>query len=115
MPDIKLLQMALIGYEAERRKIEEKMAEIRGQLGGRTHQIAASTDGARPVKRQMSAAARQRIGVAQRKRWAAFREDRKPALKAARKRRLSPAAKAKLVANLAKARAAKAAKKAAVA
>jgi hypothetical protein len=30
------LQMALIGYQAERRKIEEKIAEIRAQLNGRS-------------------------------------------------------------------------------
>jgi hypothetical protein len=81
MLDIEILQMALIGYEAQRRKIEEKIAEIQSQLGGR----------ARP---------------------AASRKAEKPAPKpAAKRRKLSPAAKAKLVANLVKARAAKAAKR----
>ena len=34
--DTSTLQMALIGYQAERHKIEEKIAEIRAQLNGRS-------------------------------------------------------------------------------
>ena len=37
LPDIEILQMALIGYEAQHRKI----AEIQSQLGGRTQHVAA--------------------------------------------------------------------------
>jgi hypothetical protein len=113
--DPSMLGMALIGYEAERRRIDLKIAEIQGQLGGRTQYVAASTDGAKP-RRILSPAARKRIAAAQKKRWAAFHRSKaeKPApKKAAAKRKLSPAAKANLVANLKKARAAKAAKKAA--
>ena len=36
--DTILLQMALIGYEAERQKIQEKIAEIQRQLNDRTRQ-----------------------------------------------------------------------------
>ena len=56
----------------------------------------------------MSAAAKQRIAAAQRKRWAAFHAEQKGGV--APKRMLSAAARAKLAANLAKARVAKAAK-----
>jgi DNA-binding protein HU-beta len=83
---------------------------------------------AKKVKRTMSAAARKRIANAQKLRWAKFRKSAekpaavakkatvkkaapKAAKKTAPKRKISAAAKANLVANLAKARAAKAAKK----
>jgi hypothetical protein len=118
--DRPVLEMALIGYEAERQKIEEKIAAIQRQLGGRPRGAApvVGTDGTGP-KRRMSAAGRKRIAAAQKKRWAAFRakhgEGSATRRKVAKKRTLSPAAKAKLVANLAKARAARAAKKAAAA
>jgi hypothetical protein len=100
------LEMALIGYEAERQKIDAAMAAIRKQVDG--HAAAPVVDGARRPKRAMSAAARRRIAAAQRKRWAAFHAEKKP--KTAPRRKLSATAKAKLAANLAKARAAKAAK-----
>ena len=60
------LQMALIGYQAELSRIEQRMAEIRGQLGG---PVAAQE--AAP-KRVLSIAARARMAAAQKKRWAAF-------------------------------------------
>ena len=62
-------------------------------------------------KRKMSAAGRARIIAATKARWARVRAGKEAAAAPARaKRKLSPAAKAKLVANLKKARAAKAAK-----
>src|SRR6516164_5908663 len=96
------LEMALIGYEAERQKIETAMAAIRKQVDG--HGAIPAVDGARRPKRVMSAAARRRIAAAQRKRWAAFHAEKKGTTKIAPKRKLSAAAKAKLAANLAKAR-----------
>ena len=112
--DHSILEMALIGYQAERSKIEEKIAEIEKELGGRTPRAAAPAVKAGP-RRQMSAAARKRIAAAQKKRWAEFHsKTAKPVVKkAAPKRKLSADARAKLAANLQKAREAKAAKKAA--
>ena len=49
MPDTQLLQMALIGYEAERQKIEASIAAIRKQVDG--HATAPSVDGDRSPKR----------------------------------------------------------------
>ena len=100
------LEMALIGYLAEAAKIEAAMAGIRKELGVRRPRAAAATTvAAAPGKRVLSPAARKRIAQAQKKRWAAFH-----AKKAGPRRVMSPATKAKLAANLAKARAAKAAK-----
>jgi hypothetical protein len=100
--------MALIGYQAERQKIEAAMAAIRKQVNG--HLTTPAVDGARRPRRNMSAAARRRIAAAQRKRWAAFPAGKSGTAKAAPKRKMSAAVKANLVANLAKARAAKAAR-----
>jgi hypothetical protein len=111
--DTSTLQAALIGYQSQLTYITEKIREIRLRLGAR-----AATDGGGGfpdpfrAKRVLSAAARKRIADAQKKRWAAFHaQSRTPAKKGAMKKRtLSPEAKAKLAANLAKARATRAAK-----
>ena len=72
--DRSTLEMALIGYEAERRKIVAAIAAIRKQVDG--HAVAPAVDGALRAKRVMSAAARRRIAAAQRKRWAAFHAEK---------------------------------------
>src|ERR1039458_8696477 len=82
MSDIETLQMALIGYEAERQKIEATMAGIRSQLG--LHSKGASASAKTPTseaksKHRMSAAGRARIAEAQRKRWAASKKQSEPA------------------------------------
>ena len=74
--DATTLQMALIGYEAEREKIQSKIAELQAQLNGRSRRAApAATTG----RRTMSAAARKRIVAAQKKRWAEYRKQKKKA------------------------------------
>jgi hypothetical protein len=70
------LQMALVGYELERQRIEDKIREIQSQLGhgsGRPAGGGAKQSSA-PRKRVLSAAARKRIAAAQRKRWAEHRK-----------------------------------------
>ena len=66
-----LLAMALIGYEAQKAKIDAAIREIQAKLG---HRAKAATNGVAPAKRVMSAATRKRIGDAQRQRWAAVRK-----------------------------------------
>jgi hypothetical protein len=107
--DRSTLEMALIGYEAERQKIEAVMAAIRKQVHG--HAAAPAVDGARRPKRVMSAAARRRIAAAQRKRWAVFHAGQKSGtaiLHRSGNCRLWPRLSSRR--NLTKARAAKAAK-----
>jgi len=72
--DTTTLQMALVGYEAERQKIKSKIAEIEAKLGKRGP--AAATQNGRP-RRTMSAAAKKRIAAGQKKRWAAYRKGKK--------------------------------------
>jgi hypothetical protein len=72
--DLSILQMALIGYEIERQKVEDKIRDLQLQLKGkRTTPLSGNGAVAKPVKRMLSTAARNRIAAAQRKRWAEHR------------------------------------------
>jgi hypothetical protein len=68
--------MALVGYQIEKQKIDDKIREIQAQLGGRRG--PASSSGAATkragTKRVLSPAARRRIAAAQKKRWAEHRK-----------------------------------------
>jgi hypothetical protein len=64
--------MALVGYELEMTKIEERIQEIRAQLNGAGSK-SSLTDG-QPKRRKFSAATRKRMAAAQKKRWAALRK-----------------------------------------
>jgi hypothetical protein len=105
--DPSTFQAALVGYQHQLMTITQKIAEIRRRLTGHATSLAAN--GLAP-KRVLSAAARKRIAAAQRARWAAFHAAKAAVPKQNAKRRISAERKAALVANLAKARAAKAAK-----
>ncbi len=74
--DLTTLQMALIGYQIEKQKIEDKIREIQGQLKGKRIALPsdAVTNRAAEVKRVLSPAARRRIAAAQKKRWAEHRK-----------------------------------------
>ena len=107
--DTAILQMALIGFQSQLAQITEKMREIRKRLGRAGSNVGDGDMPASRRKHHMSAAGRKRIADAQKKRWAAFHRGAS-LKKGAAKRTLSPEAKARLAANLAKARAARAAK-----
>ena len=81
--DLSTLQMALVGYQIEKERIEEKIGEIQARLKGKTVPSPASA-AAKParVKRILSAAARKRISAAQKKRWAEHRKSTKAATEA---------------------------------
>lgn len=66
--DLATLEMALVGYQIEKEKIEGKVREIQSQLKGKP--VVAPAKTAPVVKRVLSAAARRRISAAQKKRWA---------------------------------------------
>jgi hypothetical protein len=109
-----IIEAAILGFEAQKQQIDSQIAELRGMLDGNRTETAATTDAA-PRKRKFSPAAIARMRAAQKMRWAKIKGESEPAQPAATKpskpkRKLSAAAKARLVANLKKARAAKAAK-----
>src|SRR5215831_15393958 len=117
-----IIEAAIVGFERQKERIDETLAELRAQLAGvsgnghKTNIAEATTP--TKVRRRISAAGRRAIAAAQRARWALQKKaapEKKvvPAKKIASvkmatpKRKLSAAAKAKLVENLKKARAAK--------
>jgi hypothetical protein len=81
--DLSTLQMALVGYEIQQQRIEERIREIQAQLKGK---IVSSSAAARPkpagVRRDLSAEARKRISAAQKKRWAEHRKNAQAAQEA---------------------------------
>ena len=81
--DLTTLQMALVGFEIERQKIEEKIREIQALLKGRSVEASVSPNGRKAgVKRVLSPAARKRIAAAQKKRWAEHHKRQAMAAKA---------------------------------
>ena len=74
--DLSTLQMALVGYEVEKQRIEAKIRDIQARLKGKPASSPAAVSAeptAAGVKRVLSPAARRRIAAAQKKRWAAYR------------------------------------------
>jgi hypothetical protein len=71
--DLTTLQMALVGYELEKQKIDQKIQEIQTQLKIKRGRAAAKKEGP-AKKRTLSAAARRRIAAAQKRRWAEHRK-----------------------------------------
>ena len=74
--DLSTLQMALVGFEVEKQRIEEKIGEIQALLKGKPFSSQASANKPQPAGggRILSAAARRRISAAQKKRWAEARK-----------------------------------------
>ena len=92
------LEMALVGYEAEKARVAAAIVAIQAQLRqrGPGRQKASPDESVRgPRKRVLSAAAKKRIAAAQRKRWAAFHKQKAKAAKP--KRRLSEAGRKAIV------------------
>jgi hypothetical protein len=108
-----IIAAAIEGLESQKGKIDLQIGELRHMLPGSSIE-SATRELTKGRHRKMSAVARARIAKAQKKRWQLFHNQQgQPIKKAVPERKLSAAAKAKLVANLKKARAAKAAKRAA--
>jgi hypothetical protein len=80
LEDTSTLQMALVGYQIEKQKIEDKIRAIEAQLRGK--RTASSPAAAAAPRRVLSPAARRRIAAAQKKRWAEHRKKAAMAAKA---------------------------------
>jgi hypothetical protein len=102
--DPEVLRAALAGYQQELSMIEQKMGEIRRELGGRAS-VTPRNPTAPKKKRVLSTAARRRIAAAQKKRWAAYKKtDAAPEKKTPAKRRKMSAAGRKAIAEATKKR-----------
>jgi hypothetical protein len=81
-----VLEMALVGYEMQQKRIEAAVAEIRSELsqGGPSRSISTVADNSEPKatgKKRFSAAARKRMAAAQKKRWQLLKAKKAPAKK----------------------------------
>ena len=100
-----ILDAAIEGFEAQKRRIDEQIAQLR-QLQNGDRPAAGPVEPQKQPRRKMSAATRKRMGEAQRKRWIAAKGGAEtPTVKP--KRRLSAAGRAAIVAALKKRWAAK--------
>ena len=97
-----IVNAAILGMEAQKEKLDAKIAELRAWLTGGPTEPTAAPEPATPKKRRkMSAAARKRIGDAQRKRWAASKKAAEPSVPEAApkpKRKLSAAGRKAIIA-----------------
>jgi hypothetical protein len=108
-----ILDAAIEGFEAQKRRIDEQIAQVRQLQNG--HSPAGTSEPQKRTRRKMSAAARKRMGEAQRKRWAAKSGAQTASEATAKlKRKLSAAGRAAIVAALKKRWAAKKARLAVV-
>ena len=103
-----ILDAAIEGFEAQKRRIDEQIAQVRQLQNGHSPAAAHRNRRSEP-RRKMSAATRKHMGEAQRKRWAATKGEAETASKATAKpkRKLSAAGRAAIVAALKKRWAAK--------
>jgi Arc/MetJ family transcription regulator len=81
--DVNMLEMALIGFQIEKQRIESRIQDIQSQLKGKRAATPSAGPGETkaPVRRELSEGARKRIAAAQKRRWA---EHRKRAAQAAK-------------------------------
>ncbi|HLH19689.1 MAG TPA: hypothetical protein VKX45_20875 [Bryobacteraceae bacterium] len=80
--DLTTLQMALVGYQIEKDRVEEKIRQLQAKLKGKRVAIGGSESKTPHVRRELSPAARARIAAAQKKRWAEHRKRMAQAAKA---------------------------------
>jgi hypothetical protein len=96
-----IITAAIEGYESQKTRIDQQIAELRSLLTGGPDEIAATPGPAKRKRRKMSAAGRKAIAEAQRKRWADSKKPAEPSAPEAPpkpKRKLSAAGKAAIVA-----------------
>jgi hypothetical protein len=99
-----IIDAAIEGFEAQKRRIDDQISELRGMRSGSPAQAAS----AKEPRRKMSAATRRAMAEGQRNRWAAMKGGSPEAAPTKKpKRKLSAAGRANIVAALKKRWAAK--------
>jgi len=95
-----IINAAILGFEEQKFRIDAQIAELRQMLPGTPTATAVAPEVPKGKRREMSAAARKRMGDAQRKRWAESKKQSEPATQAAPKlkRKLSRAGRAAIIA-----------------
>jgi hypothetical protein len=96
-----ILTAAIEGFEAQKQRLNARIAELRQMMTGGGAAGPGATEGTPAPRRRLSAAARRRIAAAQRKRWAAVRKRAgvasSPSPAAKKKSRLSPEGRRKII------------------
>ena len=65
-----IINAAILGFEQQKSRIDDQIAELRAMMSGGTTPTAAATHEVPTHKRKISAAARRRMALGQRARWA---------------------------------------------
>jgi hypothetical protein len=90
-----VIEAAIVGFEQQKRDIDNQIAELRAMLSGGPVETAATPEAAPGKRKKFSAAARRKMALAQKARWAKIKgESEKPApakVVAKTKRKLSAA------------------------
>jgi hypothetical protein len=102
-----IITAAIDGYEAQKNRIDGKIAELKALLPGGSAETATTTEAPTHKRRKFSAAAIRRMKEAQQRRWAKVRGESEPPSPATApvpksKRKLSKAGRAAIVAALKK-------------
>src|SRR6266566_4363432 len=74
-----ILTAAIDGFEAQKKRLDAQIGELRAMLSGNSTGPAASSESPAPKRRKFSAATRRRMKEAQQKRWAAIKGEGAPA------------------------------------
>jgi hypothetical protein len=73
-----IITAAIAGYESQKTRIDQQIAELRSLLTGRPAQLSAKQEGAPHKRRTFSAKTRRRMKEAQQLRWAKIRGESEP-------------------------------------
>jgi len=93
----RLLELALMGLETERQRVDNEIAEIRSQVNERSPTAGSAIHPRGPAKKKtMSAEARKRISEGMKRRYAAMRQTSPPQSKQSQVGTLTAAGRRKL-------------------
>jgi len=95
-----IIAAAVDGYEAQKIRIDGKIAELRAMLAGGSPEGAATSGVPATKRKKFSAAARRKMALAQKARWAKIKGESEPAPEKApkAKRKISKEGLARIVA-----------------
>src|ERR1039458_8160349 len=80
-----IIAAAIDGYEGQKKRIDQQLAELRAMLSGGPAETAPTPEAPKHKRRRMSAAGRRAVAEAQRKRWARIRGESEPSAPATTK------------------------------
>jgi hypothetical protein len=97
-----IINAAIEGFEAQKRRIDEKIGELRAMLHGVPAKSAAASEAPGRTRKKFSAAARRKMALAQKTRWAKIKGQSEPSSATPEppkpKRRISPEGMKRIIA-----------------